>query len=147
MRKIKPITEQRRFRNFIRRVFGIKQPSRVFAEYIGGCIDEMHELKADIDIPGTTTKKEPRCYYVRAEIIGELPGGQVRVHLLADGADGYNFYTTRKSLISEGSLFVKMPVDKPCPKCGHIDRYLGSLCEPQSVSIEIVETKEEAPTE
>ena len=37
--------------------------------------------------------------YVRAEIIGKLPSGQKRVHLLANGADGISFYTDNKSIV------------------------------------------------
>lgn len=141
MKKIKPIAKKHRFTRWLKRLLGIQSPSAMMRGFRD--IDEMHELKADIDFTSTITKKEPRYYYVRAEVIGELPSGQVRVRLLANGTDGYNFFTERRYLISEGQLFVKIPVDKPCPKCGHIDRYLGSICEPQSVSMEIIEIKEE----
>lgn len=42
MKKIKPIAKEHRFRKWIQRLFGIKQPSKVFAEQIGKGIDEMH---------------------------------------------------------------------------------------------------------
>lgn len=44
MKKIKPIAERHRFRAWLRRVFGIKRPPRVFAEHIGSCLDEMHDF-------------------------------------------------------------------------------------------------------
>lgn len=44
--------------------------------------------------------------YVRAEIIGTLPSGQKRVHLLASGADGISFYTDDKSIVY---------AETPCP--------------------------------
>lgn len=37
--------------------------------------------------------------FVRAEIIGENTSGQKRVHLIADGADGLEFWTDEKSLV------------------------------------------------
>ena len=42
--------------------------------------------------------------YVRAEIIGKLPSGQKRVHLLANGADGISFYTDNKSIVYDEAL-------------------------------------------
>lgn len=133
--KIKPLRKKHCFLRWLKKLLGIQSPSGMREL---GDIDEMHTLKCNIDIPGTTTRKEPRQYYIRAEIIGELPSGQVQVRLLADGTDGYRFYTERRHLIGAGDLFVEIPVDKPCPKCGHVDRYLGSVCEPRSVSTEIV---------
>ena len=133
--KIKPLRKKHRFLQWLKKLLWIESPS------MPKDIDEMHELKCNIDIPGTSAKKESRRYYVPVKIIGELPSGQVRVHLQADGADGFNFFTERRCLVGEGDLFVKIPVDKPCLKCGHVDRYIGSLCEPQSVSMEIIGTE------
>ena len=45
--------------------------------------------------------------YVRAEIIGKLPSGQKRVHLLANGADGISFYTDNKSIVYDEALYLQ----------------------------------------
>lgn len=42
--------------------------------------------------------------YIRAEIIGELPSGKKRVHLLANDADGITFYTDDKSIIKNTDI-------------------------------------------
>ena len=42
MAKIKPLRKKRRFRNWIKRFFGIKQPSKILAEHLARGIDEMH---------------------------------------------------------------------------------------------------------
>lgn len=50
MKKIKPLSKKHRFRKWIQRLFGIKQPSKVFAEQIGGSIDEWHLLRPSFPV-------------------------------------------------------------------------------------------------
>lgn len=147
MKPIKPLSKRHRFRRWLHRVFGrVPRQSEIFAKGIGQHLDEMHELKADIDFLGSANKKAPE-YYIRAKIIGELPSGQVRVSLLASGADDLNLYTERKHLIKEGDLFVSIPVRRNCPTCGRVDVIYGSLCDQKSMSMEFVDLKKEAPPE
>ena len=137
--KIKPLRKKHRFLRWLKKLLGIQSPSGMREL---GDIDEMHMLKGNIQVPPVKEIKDTTRYYVPAEIIGELPSGRVKVNIFASGDKVYNVFMERSSLIREGDLFVEIPVDKPCPKCGHVDRYLGSVCEPQSVSMEIVREEE-----
>ncbi len=53
MKKIKPLAEKHRFRNWLRKLFGVKpRPSSVFSKHIGKELDEMHLLRpVSVNVP------------------------------------------------------------------------------------------------
>ena len=74
---------------------------------------------------------EPRTIeqvFIRAEVVGILPSGQKRVHLLADGADGIEFVTNENSLVKAGRLTAEPQIVR-CKDCKHsYDSFAGLIC-------------------
>ena len=60
--------------------------------------------------------------FVRAEVVGILPSGQKRVHLLADGADGIEFVTNENSLVKVGRLTTEPQIVR-CKDCKHQEKH------------------------
>lgn len=63
--------------------------------------------------------------YIRAEIIGELPSGQKRVHILANNADGIEFYTDDESIIYEPVLISQVEDGRMIAGCPFLEKQLN----------------------
>ena len=72
---------------------------------------------------------EPRTIeqvLIRAEVVGILPSGQKRVHLLADGADGIEFVTNENSLVKAGRLTTEPQITE-CEHCLAYDPFKNGV--------------------
>lgn len=65
-----------------------------------------------------------KIYFVRVNVIGELPSGQKQISILATGADGIRFYTDSKHLCSVDDILQAIGAERivRCENCLYWDR-------------------------
>lgn len=62
--------------------------------------DLIFDIKKEVfQKPKNIKQSKTNFCYIEAEIVGKLPSGQKRVHILANNADGISFYTDDESII------------------------------------------------